>query len=234
MAREVAGKVIIVLLIYFVVLAFSFNVVSQFNEELGTSSDIITSSGGSYGLSFENGVCSNPRLSNYGYSYEDTNNPRCSVLEKVGTIYDQESCEAFRGTCSWDCSTNLFGSTTCECVGNLNLTYYNNGDDTFTENINFFGYTGNSYPLYEMALLNNGTNAQAYCEVFGFTWYTADELEQLFAPTSWGNTIGLIGDAFTFRLNIATDYPILNVFFSFLLVWLPLIMIVIAGYIMIR
>jgi len=223
MARNVATKWIIGILIYFVVLFTYLSMINNTIIEYSLyDSNVISSTGGSYGFATL-GTCETPRedeLSKYDI--------KCSSLVDIGKIVDNTSCLSYEG-CSWVESgkfLGIFGTATFGCEGRFNTTYYNDGVNFTT--INPFGYaTDNICTMTNLS--NSGT-----CSAFGCTWYPDNTFEEMNYKDATTGIFGIIGDIVTLRVNFATSNTAVNGVLTFFLIWIPLIILILSGYIMLR
>lgn len=244
MARTKAGSWILILLTYFFILTTIFYIVSRVSIDYDLENHLLNSTGGTTDLLIGEGLCANPRLTQYDYYYDDDYNPKCNVMMKTGHIYDESTCIKYVG-CEWVEDTSLLGSffhtitfgffrgdSTYTCDGEIDGTYYNlgvpyEGDESRT----FFGYYNRSHPVYGLAKLSQD---QDVCEDFGFTWYDENQVYEMLQPTGFGQIVNIIYEMFTFRINYGFDNTFINSAINFFLVILPFIILVLSAYIMIR
>lgn len=215
-----AAKWLIILSTYFVALFFIFSLASSFTTDYDLSLDNVSYSGGSNTISGQtNAYCTGPRFDDN----TDNNEISAAPLVKHGYITDEASCNDYEGLYWENETTFFFGlfNSASGCFGNLNVTHYNDGVE----------YTGTTYlnrilsdPLNDLTLVNS---SQGVCELLGFKWSTASTR---LTDAKTTTAIGLLVDVATFDVSISTSYPILNVLFSFLVIWLPLILMIISAY----
>ena len=223
MGRSIATKWIIGLLMYFVVLFFFLSMINNLTSEYSLyDDDTITSTGGSYGLN-NVGVCESPRendLSKY--------DSKCSSLVDIGKIYDNVSCTGYEG-CVWEETGKflwIFGDSTYGCYENINTTHYNAGVNYTSYNP--FGYVTDS--VCEMSNLSN----EGMCSAFGCTWYPDNTFEELKYKEATSGVFNVIKNIITLRVTFATTNSGVNAILTFMLIWIPLIILILSGYIMIR
>ena len=216
MGRSIATKWIIGLLMYFVVLFFFLSMVNNAITEYSLyDNEVITSSGGGYGLDTL-GLCENPREL-------DEQDGRCKSLIDIGSVYDNTSCEAISG-CSWVTKTTWFGwgESTESCEGYINSTYYNAGVNyTF----NPFGYFND-----DVCTMTNVSSSEGLCNLFGCTWYPDNTFQELEYKKATSSLFGVIGSIVTLRLTFGTTNSAVNSILTFMLVWIPLIILLPVSY----
>jgi len=235
MVRSVATKWIIGLVIYFVVLFLFMSMISQFSDDYHLEEGgIISSSGGGTGAIISAGGCANPR------EELKESDAKCSSLMSLGTIYDNTSCEEING-CVWEEKNSILatitlgflGTSTFTCRDNINVTFYNN-------NVTFGalgdGAGGNAYSwlVTEDVCDLAGLDERGLCQSFGCTWYYTDALENLNYKKGIFVVLDVIGDIITFRVNFSTGSSSINALLTLFLIWIPLIILILSGYIMIR
>lgn len=139
---------------------------------------------------------------------------RCE--NSVGAV-SELSCNDIQG-CLWDNVTSgwlFFQSVTERCTGEINKTFYNNGVPT-TKNI---------------CMIDGLQGQPVLCARLGCTAYEP-------SPQLFDRGVGFMGvvqqtsDLFTFRYDFGFENGLASTFATFLLVWLPLVMLLGAIYIL--
>lgn len=140
----------------------------------------------------------------------------CTRIRKNsdGTI-DPATCEAVEG-CQYDNGTNLFNLTVlfAGCEGNVNLSYYNISDESFTK------YCTNS----------NFTN-EWNCETLGCEWVSLEDILNQ-EPDPTGSQVVTLWNTIKFVVDFRTDvgFSVGKFIFSFVFFFLPLIALIWAIY----
>jgi len=226
MARTVATKWIVGIVVYFIILfAFTYSVgvfSSEYNLEDG---GIIGSSGGGLVDTGINETCMNPRqyinpLTGEQYLL-NANDGKCNHL----IFINSSDCDSLEG-CTWVPSAEAplilrllgFPDYNATCDGTIDKDYY--------------GWNGTMYSRYdicELPDLNEST-----CANLGCTWNTNDAFDDIGYTNGFFVVAKIIGDIVTFRVNFSTGSAMINAILTFFLIWVPMIILILSGYVMIR
>jgi len=221
MATDQATKWIIGIVIYFVILFSFMSMIAKFSDDYHLEEGgIISSSGGGY-AGYTTGSCKGPRLlrdptGEFSDKVIFSNEIRCS---RFGYYLNETECNYLEG-CSWEVATHWFSPDTEECTGTLNTTYYEPEDDT--------------------TIVCNWANQDAFsCEYVGCVWSnsTSDAFDT--SDTSgffrgFFRVAETIGNVLTLRFNFSTGSVGANALLTFFLIWIPLAILIMSGYIMVR
>ena len=221
MATDTAGKWIIGILIYYVVLFAIVTFISSFVSTYDVSDSSVTYSGGSAGISSVNfGGCEEPR-SVYAYSKS------CKKLMDIGSVYNNETCSQVSG-CSWETETSWFGwgESTVTCTGTINTTAYNGGVSAGTTTF----LTGLSTSICDLSNLSTDSHL---CQFMGCSW-NAQGTDDLLTFKGIGGVGTLIKDIVTLNIQFSSSSQTLNTMLNFIFIVLPLILLIIAGVIFLR
>lgn len=214
MGQFESGKWIIILSIYF----FIFIILSS-ALETGLNYYMAENKRIDYYNSFDNstyffeneiGLCTGK-----GSAMNLLNNIDCGKLDIDD--YDNDTCEYISG-CEWHNVSDIFGITVRKagCRGNVNKSHYNITAD-------------NDYYCESTSL-----NYQEICEVFTCSWFnntdfTASTSNINNNPMSGFNSImRTLGSLFTFQYDF--NMGTYNIILSFILFWIPFLMLLFAIY----
>ena len=230
MARNVATKWIIGIVIYFVILIFFLatanSVVSEFSLY---DDDTITYNGGG-GIGYALGSCVVPRVLINPYTglevWVAAHYIKCS---NFALYLNSTECNYLEG-CNWDNATEVpwylailgLPDTPAGCYGKLNTTYYD-PNDTTTITCN--------WPQ------NVDENT---CNYLGCSWVSNTGNAFDVADTQTSYTKGffrvaeIIGNVVTLRVTFGTTNILVNALLTFFFIWIPLAILLMSGYIMVR
>jgi hypothetical protein len=221
-----AGKMLIGLSIYFIILIFSLFLVETFSIENGLDYSVTTTGNELSLLSYDSdyGVCIEPRtVIDSDSREEDTisifskNSADCKF---TSGNFDELTCNQIDG-CNWEAlptfwwfdNTNVF-----ECTGTVNTTT--------------LGLAGNELNVYgEISLLKeineitNKEDSQIACETFGYSWNSEfDDTDIGFASIG-----AIVGSLFTYQASFTDDFFV-DLLLTTALFYIQFIMLLIALY----
>ena len=226
MVRSVATKWIIGLVIYFVILFSFMSMIGTFANEYNLEEGgIISSSGGGDIAPEINETCMNPReyvnpITGEQYLL-NANDKRCEHLIFINST----SCDAIEG-CSWSPSGVApwylaflgFPDYDASCEGDVDIDYY--------------GYNGSTFSRFDICELPDLT--EDICYDLGCTWSTDNAFDEIGYKNGFFVVAKVVGDIITFRLNFSTGSSGINALLTLILIWIPLMIMILSGYIMLR
>lgn len=247
MGRSTAGKLLVSIIIYFILLGGFLIMLDNVTSTYGIETDKYEYEGASEFDILETNPCDLPRF-DVQINPGDTNiirvkgtqtnklyNPRLNLLVREGYINSQEECEMFGGEWSTTPFFYFWHTYDYSCMGSINQYDYNHGEN-YTDVV----LTGDWVdPVCGLA---NLSDERGLCERAGCTWYTPDLIDEVKyegglteGVTLFGRIWRLIKNVFTLRVNFHTESSYFNTGLNFFLIILPLIMLFLNGvYVMIR
>lgn len=212
-----AGKNLLLVTIYFILLITIFNSIAGFSDEYSTALNSTASADINFEETF---FCDEPRVEFYVSSdgsiesrrtYD--NNIDCQAT--LG-VYSENLCNGYAG-CTWENETFFFFTTdTQTCKGVINTTYYNNGT---------LPPTGTS-----ICDLANVADNQDNCNRFGCTWYRHSPISTNIENS--GSIVSmLIGlTTFSYDFNLDDNVGVLEIFITLMFFTIPAIYFLICVY----
>lgn len=163
-----------------------------------------------------NEFCSDPRVawSADGSVYE-IREAETDCQQSIGVI-SEDRCNALQG-CEWRNETTyilFFSSVTEGCFGDINISYYNDGNSDYES-------------VCELSEPYENRNT---CLQLGCTWNraTEDDLSQISNPRS---ILNILGELFSFRYDFGFS-GLINTFVNLMLFYIPFIILAISIYFM--
>jgi len=228
MAEDKALQWIIACVVYFVLITIFMSAVTSFVTEYNLDNEYVTSSGGSSSYLNAGGTsCDGPRMVEGLYYTE--NNPLCSKLFDIGSVYNNDTCNDIRG-CDWveeKFLGFLWGTSDFTCKGTINGTAYNNG-------VQYANTTAMRVWTKPVCGLYNLSTSESLCEAMGCTYYSDGNLPEVTYKKAPARIWGFVTNIITFRVNFYTGVPALNALLNLLLIWVPLIILMVSFFILLK